>query len=86
LSWWASTGRGPARRFARALGVTEQVVSQTVDVLVRRGYLERQADPADRRRSLLELTERGRQLVEAVLAGIDEVDRQLAEEISREDS
>jgi DNA-binding MarR family transcriptional regulator/catechol 2,3-dioxygenase-like lactoylglutathione lyase family enzyme len=75
-------GRGPLSDFPEGLGVTKQALSQTVEGLVNRGYLERQTDPEDRRRILLELTEVGRQVVEAISDGIDEIDRQLADEIS----
>jgi DNA-binding MarR family transcriptional regulator/catechol 2,3-dioxygenase-like lactoylglutathione lyase family enzyme len=74
--------RGPADDLPEGLGVTKQAVSQTIDALVNRGYLERQSDPDDRRRNLLELTERGQQALDAVITGVDEIDDQLAEEIS----
>jgi hypothetical protein len=61
------------------LGVTKQAVSQVIDTLVHRGYLERGPDPDDRRRITLELTERGREVVEAVVRGVDAVDAQLVE-------
>jgi DNA-binding MarR family transcriptional regulator len=60
------------------LGVTKQAVSQLIDVLAGRGYLERGADSGDRRRVALELTGRGREVVEAVVRGVDLVDDQLA--------
>jgi len=41
------------------LGVSKQTASQLIDTLVVRGYVERSADPDDRRRVLLTLTERG---------------------------
>jgi DNA-binding MarR family transcriptional regulator len=78
----AGDGGGPLGDLPEGLGVTKQAVSQTVDSLVNRGYLERQTDPDDRRRNLLELTERGQQVLDVAIAGIDEIDRQLAEEIS----
>lgn len=79
------SGRGPLRELPDGLGVTKQALSQTTDILVNRGYLNRRPDPDDRRRNVLELTERGRQLVDTVVAAMDEVDRQLAEEISPEE-
>jgi DNA-binding MarR family transcriptional regulator/catechol 2,3-dioxygenase-like lactoylglutathione lyase family enzyme len=66
------------------LGVTKQAVSQLIDVLVSRGYLERGADPGDRRRIALELTGKGREVVEAIRRGIGEIDRQLAKRLSAE--
>ena len=47
-----------------------------------RGYLERSPDPDDRRRIALELTERGRQVVDAVVRGVEAVDRQLRERVT----
>jgi len=71
-----STG-GPRQDLPAYLGVTKQAVSLTIDTLVNQGYLERGPDSYDRRRITLELTERGRQVVDAVLRGIEEVDLEL---------
>jgi DNA-binding MarR family transcriptional regulator len=64
------------------LGVSKQAVSRLIDTLVQRGYLIRSADPDDRRRIALEVTDRGRDVVEATLRAVAEVDRQLGERIS----
>jgi DNA-binding MarR family transcriptional regulator/catechol 2,3-dioxygenase-like lactoylglutathione lyase family enzyme len=72
---------GPRPDLTAALGVTKQAVSQVTDTLVSRGYLERSPDPDDRRRVILELTERGRLVLEAVARGVDAVDRQLRERV-----
>jgi DNA-binding MarR family transcriptional regulator len=78
------TTGGPRQDLPSDLGVTKQAVSQVIDTLVSRGYLERSPDPADRRRITLELTERGQQVVHAVLRGVEAVDRQLQERVSPE--
>jgi hypothetical protein len=52
----------------RGLGVSRQAASQLIDVLVLRGYLDRQTNPDDRRRMDIELTERG--LAAAAVAGL----------------
>ncbi|MFF3939384.1 MarR family winged helix-turn-helix transcriptional regulator [Streptomyces phaeofaciens] len=44
---------------ATHLGVTKQAASQLVDELVRKGYVERRAHPADARARLVVLTGRG---------------------------
>jgi len=75
---------GPRPDLPGELGVTKQAVSQLIDVLVSRGYLERGADPGDRRRIALELTGKGREGVEAIRRGIGEVDRQLAKRVPAE--
>jgi len=66
----------------RQLGVSKQAASQLVDVLVLRGYLDRQVDPDDRRRMTIALTERGRAAAAAVRAGVEEVDGELALRLS----
>jgi DNA-binding MarR family transcriptional regulator len=76
------TSGGPRQDLPAELGVTKQAVSQVTDVLVNRGYLTRSPDPRDRRRVVLELTDRGRQVVDAVLRGVEAVDRQLLERVS----
>jgi DNA-binding MarR family transcriptional regulator len=44
---------------ADPLGVTKQAASQLVEQLVQRGYVTREADPADARSRILRLTDRG---------------------------
>jgi DNA-binding MarR family transcriptional regulator len=78
-----SSGR-PRQDLPAELGVTKQAVSQVIDILVNRGYLTRRSSAGDRRRIDLELTDQGRQVVEAVLRGIESVDRRLAERVSPE--
>ncbi len=48
------------RQLAAATRVEEQTISQTVDRLERMGMITREKDPADRRRSLITVTESGR--------------------------
>jgi DNA-binding MarR family transcriptional regulator len=62
----------------RGLGVSRQAASQLIDILVVRGYLSREVNPADRRRLNIELTERGRAAAGAIAAAIGRVDEELA--------
>jgi DNA-binding MarR family transcriptional regulator len=78
------TAGGPRQDLPAGLGVSKQAVSQAIDVLVSRGYLDRKPDPGDRRRIALELTDRGRDVVDAVVRGVDAVDLQLRERVSAE--
>jgi DNA-binding MarR family transcriptional regulator len=60
---------------AARTGLTHQSVGEVVDVLVRRGYVERVPDPDDGRARLVVLTEAGKDLVRAavrVIAGIEQ--------------
>jgi DNA-binding MarR family transcriptional regulator len=73
---------GSAGALVRELGVSKQAASQLIDTLVVRGYLERRADPEDRRRVMIEVTDRGRAAAAAVRAGVQAVDVELTESIS----
>ena len=76
---------GAARQdLAVELGVTKQAVSQLVDILVSRGYVDREADPGDLRRVALSLTERGEQVLHAAVEGVAAVDDQLLERVGAE--
>ena len=78
------THGGSAGDLVRQLGVSKQAASQLIDTLVVRGYLERRPDPEDRRRITVEATERGRAAAEAIAAGVEAVDGELAQLISED--
>lgn len=66
---------GPARpvrlgRLARALGQSLPAVSQRITVLEAQGYVERLAQPGDRRVSAVRLTDAGRALLEEAYANL----------------
>jgi DNA-binding MarR family transcriptional regulator/catechol 2,3-dioxygenase-like lactoylglutathione lyase family enzyme len=75
---------GPRQDLSSELGVSKQAVSQLVDALVSRGYVERGPDTEDRRRINLELTERGREAAAAVYRGVEAVDAQLEQRVAAE--
>ena len=67
----AALGRlkhGPAAttELAKSLGVSVPTVSKSIDVLVERGWVERCADPADRRHTIVRLTPRGIRVTQAI--------------------
>ena len=63
-------GAGPCTlsELARNQAVSLPTVSRSVDMLVRRGWVERTVDDTDRRQTLLGLTEQGRQVLADVKA------------------
>ena len=65
------------RDVSRRLGITSQAVSQLVDTLVARGYVQRSPDEVDRRRIVLSLTERGHGATTTTAAAISAIDKQL---------
>ena len=72
---------GPRPDLPAGLGVTKQAVSQAIDILASRGYLERNPDPGDRRRITLRLTARGQEVLDAVVRGTEAVDARLLERV-----
>lgn len=61
---------------ARA-GMTPQSMGELVDDLERRGYVERRADPADRRAKRVHLTEKGRATRAAAAQAVTEMEERL---------
>lgn len=81
----AANHGAPIPGLIRDLGVSKQAASQLIDTLVLRGYLERRPDAGDRRKIVIELTERGQAAAAAVQLGVQEVDRELGEAITAEE-
>ena len=67
----AIAGKKPAtlNQVAKSVGRGAPAVSRSVDTLVRAGLVERTQDPDNRRRLALRLTERGREQLNARVAG-----------------
>lgn len=74
-------GEVPLSKLIGELGVSKQSAGQLVDTLVLRGYLERAANPDDRRRVSITLTERGRGAAAAQAAAREKVDAALLERV-----
>jgi DNA-binding MarR family transcriptional regulator len=62
----------------RELGISKQAVSQLIDTMVMRGYLDRTADSEDRRRMLITLTPRGEEAAAVSYHAATGVDEELA--------
>jgi DNA-binding MarR family transcriptional regulator len=62
----------------RELGISKQAVSQLIDTMVMRGYLDRTADTEDRRRMLITLTPRGAEAARVCGEAANDVDEELA--------
>ncbi len=74
-------GDAPLGELIKELRVSKQSAGQLVDTLVLRGYLERVADPDDRRRQRVVLTERGRAAAEVQAEAREKIDAALAERV-----
>jgi DNA-binding MarR family transcriptional regulator len=60
-------------------------VTSRIDRLERRGFVRRLADPDDRRGVIIELTDEGRDVVDAAVAALTVSDRQLMERFDPEE-
>lgn len=67
---------GPTE-LATELGVTGAAMTSRVDTMVRRGYVVRRYDRADRRRSVVVLTRKGMALADRIIAAQLEVEAKL---------
>lgn len=68
---------GAASQLARAVRLDPSDTTTTLDELQRRGLVERSVDPADRRRRVVSLTDRGREQLDEMCALADEVAAEL---------
>ena len=64
-------------RLAELLGVSKQAASRLADDMVTAGFLQRGGDPADRRRTPLQLTELGTTVRQRALAESREMENEL---------
>ncbi len=77
------------RRYAVAdlthgLGISKQAVSQLIDAMVTRGYMERRPDAGDRRRMQLTLTPRGEAAATVSWQAATRTDEELERRLSAE--
>ena len=73
---------GTAAEMIAGLGISKQRASQLIDTLVLRGYLIREINADDRRRTTVLLTERGRAAADEIRAGVEQIDAELEAMIS----
>lgn len=74
-------GAENASDLGRALSVTKQAAAKTIAVLEERGYVARQADPDDRRKMRLRVTDRGMSLLREGEAVFDEMRDELGSRV-----
>lgn len=73
-----------ASELGRRLGISKQAAGKTADRLEKLGYVERADDPADARRKLLRLTDRGVDALTRSAAIFDDLRAQWAESLGTE--
>lgn len=77
-------GRYAVADLTRGLGISKQAVSQLVDTMVTRGYIERRLDDDDRRRMQLTLTPRGEAAATVSWQAATRTDEELERRLSAE--
>jgi DNA-binding MarR family transcriptional regulator len=87
--YWAlgalSAGAVDASELVVEMGVSKQAISKLVDSLVELGFVVRLSNAADRRRTNLVLTDRGRDAVTVIEVAISSTEVQLAAELGTSD-
>ena len=83
--YWALTalagGAGDASQLVSQMGVTKQAISKVVDILVASGFVDRETDRVDRRRTALHLTAKGRKAVAVIEQAVQVTEREFAKEL-----
>ena len=72
-------------RLAKGLMLSSAGVTSRIDRMERRGFVRRLDDPDDRRGVIIELTDEGREVVDAAVAALAISDRQLLERLDPQD-
>lgn len=74
-------GAGTASELGRTLGVSKQAAAKTLMALEQMGYVRREAHPADGRRQLIRVTDRGHEMTAIGAALFDDVRKRWADQI-----
>ncbi|HEV2417821.1 MAG TPA: MarR family transcriptional regulator [Terriglobia bacterium] len=74
----------PLGQLIEELRISKQAAGQLVDTLVARDYLERAADPEDRRKLTISLTERGRDAAATQAEAREKIDAELVTRVGQE--
>jgi len=78
-------GADSASELGRSLAVSKQAAAKTIEVLLERGYVSREPDPADARRKRVQVTELGAQLLHDGELVFERLYRQLARQLGRKE-
>jgi DNA-binding MarR family transcriptional regulator len=74
-----------ATEIARQAGVSKQAVSKLIDELVDNDYLEIKADPADKRASLVFISEKGREFLQLAIVHTKNIEKKWATKVGVKD-
>lgn len=71
------------RQIADRLGIAPASLSEALTSAEKAGLVERTVSASDKRARVLSLTKRGRQVLEAAVAALGEIERRAAQDLSR---
>ncbi|WP_369137109.1 MarR family winged helix-turn-helix transcriptional regulator [Modestobacter versicolor] len=80
-----AAGADSASELGRRMSVSKQAAAKTIAVLQERGYVGREADPADARRKRLQVTGRGQALLREGEAVFDELRERWAQQLGADE-
>ncbi|MBW7927231.1 MAG: MarR family transcriptional regulator [Fimbriimonadaceae bacterium] len=84
LSAVQAAGDGQTQRqIADRLGIAPASLSEALTSAEKAGLVERKPSASDKRARVLSLTKRGRQVLEAAVEALGEIERQAAQDLSR---
>ena len=69
---------------AREAGISKQAMMQVIDTMERRGLVDRQPHPVDRRQKLVRLTEKGERAMRAAMRAWHDIETEWASRIGAE--
>lgn len=84
LLWLMDEGGTRSTVLAQRAGVTKQAMSQLVRLMEHQGYLEQVPDPSDTRAKVVRMTPGGEAVKSACVEVRDELNRQIAKLVGRE--
>jgi DNA-binding MarR family transcriptional regulator len=83
--YWAlialAGGADDASQLVKEMGVTKQAISKLIDIVVASGFVDRDTHPADRRRTVLRLTAKGRKAVAVIGRAVKATEQEFAAEL-----
>ena len=84
--YWALTALADgtaddASQLVSEMGITKQAISKLVDNLVASGYLDRETNPADRRKTVLHLTTKGRKAAAVIEHAVQAIEQEVVAEL-----
>ena len=86
LLWLLDEGGTRSTVLAQRAGITNQAMSQLVQLMKHQGYLQQIADPNDTRAKVVRMTPRGEAVKAACVAVREELNQELAELVGRDEA